>query len=363
MTRSPYTSTSLLLCLAPLVCEAFLHQPVTTSRRQRSSALESTASTSVSERPPSLQWDPKGYESWVWEREGGEKIKINYVAGGLDKKGTPLVLVHGFGASAFHWRYNVPTLAEERPVYALDLTGFGLSDKPLIEYNAELWRDQVGAFLEQVVKEPAVVAGNSLGGFTALYAASSFPKLTAGCVLLNAAGRFSSPDDAVTQGAPSDVFEPIKMFFSRAAIYGTFFFTKQPARIAQVLRQVYSVDAANVDDELVESIRFPSDTSPNCAEVFYRVITRTSSTKLPSRTIDALLPELTKHGTPLYLVWGESDPWIRPQVATKIQSLKPDAVRISIDAGHCPHDEKPFEVNAALLRVAKECEAKAPFLA
>jgi len=70
-----------------------------------------------------------------------------------------------------------------------------VSDKPLVDYSAELWRDQVGAFLREVVQEPAVIAGNSLGGFAALYAAASFPERVAGCVLLNAAGRFSSPDD------------------------------------------------------------------------------------------------------------------------------------------------------------------------
>ena len=93
-----------------------------------------------------LEWRPEGTLSWEFDGH-----KINYgilyetspspirnhhhhhhhhrsphlhyrptydsVAEGLDKPGTPLVLIHGFGASAFHWRYNVPALAKERPVY------------------------------------------------------------------------------------------------------------------------------------------------------------------------------------------------------------------------------------------------------
>lgn len=55
-----------------------------------------------------------------------------------------IVLVHGFGASVYHWRYNIPALVEAGyRVLALDLLGFGLSDKPLIEYSAQVWRDQV----------------------------------------------------------------------------------------------------------------------------------------------------------------------------------------------------------------------------
>ena len=47
--------------------------------------------------------------------------------------------------------------------------------------------------------------------------------------------------------------------------------------------------------------------------------------------IDDLLPKLQ---SPLVLLWGESDPWIRPAAADKIQSLKPDARRVSLNAGH-----------------------------
>jgi len=50
----------------------------------------------------------------------------------------PIVLIHGFGASSAHWRYNLPALAETHRVFAIDLLGFGLSDKPLTDYNAEV---------------------------------------------------------------------------------------------------------------------------------------------------------------------------------------------------------------------------------
>lgn len=40
-----------------------------------------------------------------------------------------MVLVHGYGASAYHWRYNIPELAKYCRVYAVDMLGFGWSEK------------------------------------------------------------------------------------------------------------------------------------------------------------------------------------------------------------------------------------------
>ena len=57
-------------------------------------------------------------------------------------------------------RYNIPELAKKYKVYAIDLLGFGWSDKALIEYDAMVWRDEVVDFLKEIVKEPAVVVGN-----------------------------------------------------------------------------------------------------------------------------------------------------------------------------------------------------------
>jgi pimeloyl-ACP methyl ester carboxylesterase len=94
---------------------------------------------------------------------------INYVELG-DPSRPALLLVHGFGASSYHWRHNIPTLARDYHVYALDLLGFGWSDKPIMDYDASVWRDQVVDFVREVILSG--IAGNSLGGFTAMYASS-----------------------------------------------------------------------------------------------------------------------------------------------------------------------------------------------
>lgn len=74
--------------------------------------------------------------------------------------------------------------------------------------------------------------------------------------------------------------------------------------------------------------------------MFYRVITKNGNG--PQKVyIDDLLEKIDSSKIPLLLAWGEYDPWIRPAAADKIQQLLPSAIRVSIDAGHCPHDEAP----------------------
>lgn len=51
-------------------------------------------------------------------------------------------------------------MAKHYKVYALDLLGFGWSEKALIDYDALVWRDQVIDFMKEIVKEPAILVGN-----------------------------------------------------------------------------------------------------------------------------------------------------------------------------------------------------------
>jgi pimeloyl-ACP methyl ester carboxylesterase len=73
-------------------------------------------------------------QTWEWQTH-----RIQYVEMG---QGTPLLLLHGFGASIGHWKKNIPVLAAAGyQVFALDLLGFGASDKPALNYAMELWRN------------------------------------------------------------------------------------------------------------------------------------------------------------------------------------------------------------------------------
>ncbi|WOL09487.1 hypothetical protein Cni_G18240 [Canna indica] len=289
-----------------------------------------------------LPFRPNGYNFWTWKGR-----KIHYVEQGT---GRPIVLIHGFGASAFHWRYNIPELAKKYKVYALDLLGFGWSEKAIIEYDATVWRDQVSDFLKEIVKEPAILVGNSLGGFAALLAAVESSQLVRGIVLLNSAGQFGNPSEQPKNNEGESetalqklVVNPLKEVIQRIVLGFLFWQAKQPARVEKVLKNVY-INTSNVDNYLVESITRPTG-DPNAGEVYYRLMTRFMSNQ-SKYTLDSVLSKLS---CPLLLIWGDLDPWVRPAKAMRIKEFYPNTTIVNLQAGHCPHDEVPDLVNNALL--------------
>ncbi|MFN9362984.1 MAG: alpha/beta fold hydrolase, partial [Pseudanabaena sp.] len=66
---------------------------------------------------------------WLWREQ-----KIYFVKAGNNPQRPPLLLVHGFGASTDHWRKNISELSQDFEVYAIDLLGFGRSQKPAWQY-------------------------------------------------------------------------------------------------------------------------------------------------------------------------------------------------------------------------------------
>jgi pimeloyl-ACP methyl ester carboxylesterase len=84
-------------------------------------------------------------------------------------EGPPILLLHGLGASTFTWRYIVPDLARTHRVIALDMKGFGRSEKPLdLAYSAEDQAALVAAFVRKRELSGLTVVGHSFGGAVAV---------------------------------------------------------------------------------------------------------------------------------------------------------------------------------------------------
>jgi pimeloyl-ACP methyl ester carboxylesterase len=82
-------------------------------------------------------------------------------------------------------------------VYAIDLLGFGESDKAVLDYSIELWRDQLVDFCQEFAGKPAILVGNSIGSLTSLAAAQVAGADTIKAVaLLNCAGAHAPPTAA-----------------------------------------------------------------------------------------------------------------------------------------------------------------------
>ena len=84
-------------------------------------------------------------------------------------KGRPLVLLHALMFNAdFYWQKNIPELAKNCRVIAVDSRGQGLSGKPNHGYTIEQFAADLQELLVQLDLRDVVLAGLSLGGFTSL---------------------------------------------------------------------------------------------------------------------------------------------------------------------------------------------------
>lgn len=112
--------------------------------------------------------------------------RIFYKTAGSRLSGAPLVFIHGVGAgsSSFMWRKNFDVLARDFRVYACDLLGFGLSDKPATAaYSADLYVDLITDFIREVSGYPANIVASSLGAAYAIRVADEHPQLVKSMVL------------------------------------------------------------------------------------------------------------------------------------------------------------------------------------
>jgi pimeloyl-ACP methyl ester carboxylesterase len=104
------------------------------------------------------------------------------------EKGTPVILIHGLGGSIENWVNNIEALARRHRVYALDLKGFGRTDKtPLLRDLDELIQF-IYDFMTVIHIEKASLIGNSLGGGLALFFALKYPDKVDKLVLADPAG-------------------------------------------------------------------------------------------------------------------------------------------------------------------------------
>ncbi|MGK7908331.1 MAG: alpha/beta fold hydrolase [Synechococcus sp.] len=271
---------------------------------------------------------------WQWRSHS-----IHYVRSGespLHKP--PLLCVHGFGASTDHWRKNIGPLSQNYQVWAIDLLGFGRSDKADTKYCGDLWRDQLHDFIQAKIGRPTIILGNSLGGYAALCVGAQRPESAAGIVLLNSAGPFATTDPAPPKSPIKDTLGKVtrSLLLQPWASYLLFQFVRRKSTIRKTLEKVY-VDPTAVTDRLIEEIYKPS-CDPGAVTVFRSVFQSRQGAK-----VDELLQQLEK---PLLTIWGEGDPWMNTRSrSAQFRQHYPQLTEHFLNAGHCPHDEVPAQVN------------------
>ena len=152
------------------------------------SLLYVTSSYSVKIIPEeNIQQLKQGKTFWQWSK-GSSTLDVHYVEAG--KGDNHIVLLHGFRAHTYTWNEIIHKLADAgMHVWAVDLIGFGLSDKPSeISYDQTLFTDQIRSFMKAKAIDKAHLVGNSMGGTVALNVTLQEPELVASITLINALG-------------------------------------------------------------------------------------------------------------------------------------------------------------------------------
>lgn len=235
-------------------------------------------------------------------------------------------------------------------MYAVDLIGFGASDKPAgFEYTMEVWAQLVLDFLDEVVGRPTVLVGNSVGSLACVVAASeSTGGLVRGLVLLNCAGGMNNK--AVVDDWRIKLLLPLLWLFDfllkqKGIASAVLERVRRRENLKNILLSVYG-NKESVDEELVEIIKRPAE-DEGALDAFVSVITGP-----PGPNPVSLMPGIS---LPVLILWGDEDPFtpLDGPVGKYFSSLPSKFSNVKLHVlegvGHCPHDDRPDLVHEKLL--------------
>ncbi len=104
-------------------------------------------------------------------------------------EGEPVVQIHGAGFGHFNFDPATPELSQRFRVVDYDMRGYGQSDRPLQDYDMEVWADDVAGLLDALDLSEAHIHGTSMGGMIAIVFAGKYPERTTSVVINCAAAR------------------------------------------------------------------------------------------------------------------------------------------------------------------------------
>lgn len=222
---------------------------------------------------------------------------------------TTLVLLHGYGESLMAWRALFDPLATRYRVIAMDLPGFGLSDKPRDGYDLPSQTERVSDFVRRHAHGPVVLVGHSMGGELAASVALAHPTLVAGLVLIDPAG-------AGLASLPTSL---------------------PPA--AQALAGAMTPAVLPVHDpawlsEPPPELRYAPEADPD-----YRAAMSRTIRDFDFNGLDGRLAGLDK---PVLLIWGGVDPTIPLATGRRMLAQLPHGCLQVVPNGlHRPHEAQP----------------------
>jgi len=246
--------------------------------------------------------------------------------------GDPIVCVHGLGGTKASFLPTVSALADTHRVIALDLPGFGESDKPIgAPYDAAWFSRSIFGLMDELGLDRAPLVGNSMGGRVALEAGLLEPGRVDGLVLLSPAlawlrdrrwapfVRALRPELGLLQLAPRSIVE-------------------------NVVRRLVGVQGGWADAGVDEFLR--AYLTPRGRAAFYAAA-RNIYLDEPHgdngfwKRLEAMEPRSL-------FVWGRNDRLVPIAFMRHVQEALPGARHLELDCGHVPQLEAPRETHAAI---------------
>ena len=246
-----------------------------------------------------------------------ESIPTAYVRQG--KGNAPILLLHGFDSSLLEFRRLIPLLAKTQEVYAVDLLGFGFSERiPNLPYGAEAIKTHLYYFWKTVIQQPVILVGASMGGAAAIDFTLSYPELVEKLILIDSAGLAKQPIIG-------------KFMFSPLDYWATEFLRNPKVRQNISKAAYYDKNFANIDAQICAALHL------QCPNWNQALITFTKSGGYGS-----FINKIKDIAQPTLITWGKQDKILGIKDATKFAKNLPNNKLVWIDqCGHVPHLEKP----------------------
>ena len=265
--------------------------------------------------------DASAHASWVTLPDG-ERVRI--VSTG-DMDAPPVVLLHGWGCSAFTWRYLAGPLAGAGwRVIAVDLRGHGLSDRPddLAKYHRDEMVAHLAATMDALDIASAPIVAHSMGGAVAMGLALLRPERVTRMALFGAVGF-----GVVDRAAWSQLLPP--------SLTGALLPSRIPRwAVKFALRHSRGEDGV-FDEQEVDEYWAPTQFPEFLNAMRLLLHGFTWSPWTPT--------ELAAITQPLLLMFGDRDPVVRPQpvVPTLARCLPSAELHVAQGAGHVVPEERP----------------------
>ncbi|CAL4211588.1 unnamed protein product [Meganyctiphanes norvegica] len=272
---------------------------------------------------------------------GGSESNVWTVCMNEESHNTPIVLLHGFGSGVGLWCLNLDSLASDRPVYAIDILGFGRSSRPKFNTDPlEAEREFVAsieAWRREISLNKFILMGHSFGGFLAASYAIKHPDRISHLILadpwgfpekpLDVAERYNLPIWVKVVGAIVQPFNPLSVIRIAGPLGPKLLSNARPDLIRK-----FSPLVKNAEEVIPNYLYHCNAQDPSGETAFHNLMAGFGWAKHPMiNRIDAL-----RKGVPITLIYG-SRSWVDRDPGFQIKYNRKDSfvdVKVISGAGH-----------------------------